>query len=419
MKKTHWLSAFGCLLLLTAPLTIQAQEDTADESALQAEVDELIAITERLRRLDTINTVEIAYPSREETIDYLTNLYTTELPPEDVYRIEAFYIALGLLPEDTDLISIYLDLLGSQIAGFYDTETQLMNVLPLGSNAISDQFTFLEQTIFVHEYTHALQDQYFDLHGMIDEDESLTYQPDRSLALTSLVEGDASAVMQVYQTEAMETNPNLLFQLLAEGFASGSLLPPTDTPSILMRELTFPYETGLSFVTAVLGRGGVEALNETYANPPVTTEQIIHPQKYFSGEVGMEVNAPNLVDLYPDVTVLWDSTIGQFYLNEFLLTEVSSNTARRATVGWGGDRFQLVENADGAWIWTLTTAWDSGADFEEFADAATQWANERFGTEDQTDCWENDTQAVCIVVAGETVTIQSAPRLSDLETLTR
>ena len=55
-----------------------------------------------------------------------------------------------------------------------------------------------EKTTFAHEYTHALQDQNFDL-GSLKLDE--VGEGDQGIAGLSLVEGDATLVMSLWQIQ--------------------------------------------------------------------------------------------------------------------------------------------------------------------------------------------------------------------------
>lgn len=405
------------LIIIAVVMPLQAQEaiDETDISAeLNAQMDGLVRATEVLRGLETLNPVERAFPTRAETIDYLNDLYDAELPPEEMARSEAFYIALGLLPEDIDLREVYLTLLGSQIAGFYDTDTKVMNVIPTGSEAVIESLSLMEQIIFVHEYAHALQDQAFDLDAMLDAMGEAD-QPDASLALTALVEGDASAVMALYLQEVASRNPTAALQLLGESLSAGNLTMPPGTPSILTRELMFPYEQGQAFVQAIARAGdNWDAVNEAYLNPPTTTEQIIHPEKYLAGEGATEVTAPAITNALADEwSLLWDVTLGEYYLREHLYTRLSWVDASSAAAGWGGDQLQLVQHADGSLAWTLDLVWDTAEDADEFLAAYEQAMEARFGGgADQAGCWADDQSAVCLTIDQDgLITVYNAPTL--------
>ena len=390
------------VLLLLIAIPVIAQDDAPDviPPELDAHLDALVSITEQIRGLDTITPIERAFPTREDTIAYLTQLYDEALSLDDWQRQAAFYGALDLLPDDVDLRDLYLTLLGSQVAGFYDTETRLMNVLPLGFRGETN-LALTEQIIFIHEYTHALQDQHFQIDSLTETADESELSPDQSLAITSLIEGDASAVMTVYSQEIAMQNPLAAVVLLAETFQSGGLTLPEGTPGMLVRELTFPYEAGMSFVTELYQAGGWEAVNAAYANLPISTEQILHPEKYLSGEAPLIVDY-TLSDTLPDWTSLYDTTLGEFYLREHLRSGLNSLEARDAAAGWGGDRFQLLINPEtGDQVWTLTALWDTVDDANEFFDYYVELGAEVFGEQntsgERQPCWTSEAETRCLM----------------------
>lgn len=400
--RSNTLKRLRLILILTLTvilLTVSAAsaQDSTIDPALNEQLDSLVAITERLRDLDTLEPVERAFPTRQETIDYLTDLYNSDLPAEEMERAQLLYVALDLLPEDIDLREVYLNLLGSQVAGFYDPDTRVMNVIPTIGDNVGEELSLTERIVFVHEYTHALQDQHFGL-TMLD-DERLQAAPDRSLAALALVEGDATATMQVYAQEIVMRNPAAAFQLLAEGAMAGNLMLPEGVPPILVSELMFPYEAGLDFVVALYNDGGWARINAAYDNLPQTTEQILHPEKYLTGEIGQTVAAPDLMpgDGWNPV---WDISLGEFYLAQYLHTQLPTTAANRAAAGWGGDRFQLyVDPETDARVWSLHISWDTPDDAAEFAEAFAQFGAEKFGSTAENACWSDGDGALCFIDA--------------------
>jgi hypothetical protein len=406
------------LLLAVAPIGAQeAVSEISDE--LNEQMDGLVIISEGLRQLDTLESVERAFPTREETIAYLTEVYDRQLPTTEAERAQLFYVALGLLPADLDLREVYLSLLGSQVAGFYDTDTKIMNVVPIGSDTPGESLSFSEQIIFVHEYVHALQDQHFGLDAIIDsaiEGGDL----DTTLAISALFEGDATAVMNLYVQEVAARNPLAAFQLLAESIQAGNLTLPPGIPPALVRELLFPYEQGMSFVQAVyLEADSWDAVNAAYANPPTTTEQVMHPEKYIEGEGAIPVDAPNLSDTLPDWSLMWDIRLGEYYLREHLYTQLTLREASTAAAGWGGDRFQIAQSADGGVAWSLDLVWDTPDDADEFVAAYEAVNEERFGSAADADgCWSDEIAVVCMTFAEDgTITILNAPFADVMESL--
>lgn len=383
------------LALLLVCAGVQAQDDTLPPE-LNTQLDDLVTITETLRGLNTLVPVERQFPSREETIAYLSNVYDTDISLEQLSRLEAFYRVLGILPWDANLRDTYLRLLGAQVGGFYDPDTGVMNVLPMSGEDIGNDLSISEQIIFVHEYTHALQDQHFDL-TQLDASE-IANSPERTLAALSLIEGDATAAMNLYTQAAMLNDPTVAFSLLAEGAMSGTLFLPPDTPEGLGRELIFPYDAGLAFVLALYEAGGREAVDAAFSNLPTTTEQVLHPEKYLDGETGITVEGLDM-PVSENAELLWDLTLGEYYLREWLRSAGVGLSAARAAAGWGGDQFRMWQEDNGDLLWSLHSAWDTVEDADQFAEAIASITEENEAAVDLLDgqgvCWPTEHGWTC------------------------
>lgn len=408
-----------CIVLVLVTLLVGvnaiAAQDEIDPQLLE-QMDSLERVTENIRDLPATSTIDHRFPTREETIAYLRETYSREYPPEEFARLARFYIALGLLPAGTDLQEVFLRLLGSQVAGYYDPDTETMNVLPTTGDDPGSKLSITEQVIYVHEFTHALQDMHFDLDSLLEAPE-IADHPDRSLAALSLVEGDASATMTLYLQEVAARNPMAALSLLVEGLQSGGLFLPPGIPQILVDELMFPYQDGMNFVIAISQDGGWERVNEAYSNPPSTTEQILHPDKYITGETGQDVALVDASAALGDGWAAdWDTTMGEFYLRKFLDVYLSSSQAASAAAGWGGDRLRIYFQPETDEIaYVLRTAWDNNTEYEEFTERFAEFATIRFdGPPAAADnCWANETGALCVMLDDESgdSLIVSAPTL--------
>ncbi len=272
---------------------------------------------------------------------------------------------------------------------------------------------------------HALQDQNFDLAGYFEDLEAVRMtNPDALLAFSSLVEGDATFAMSQYMTARMEENPVMVFaQLVLQQMQLGNLDMPAGTPDILRQELLFPYESGLFFVTMLYSRGGWEMVNAAFTeNLPQSTEQILHPERYFSGDMPLTVKLPdynvkgNILDEHWQNAL--ERTVGEFYLRMFLASQLTSSQAAEAAEGWGGDLLRIYqhdETGDIAWVWRIV--WDSFDDAQEFATAYTAWAQARFPTPLNSPCWVGENEVSCIIAEEDATVIAFAPDLDMAQTL--
>lgn len=288
---------------------------------------------------------------------------------------------LGLIPEDFDLKSLYTDLYSEQIAGFYDNETQQIYVVQGMSFGGSEKLTYS------HEFTHVLQDQTYDFeNGLGYNDDMCEEDSEKCAAIQSLIEGDATLTELLwFQTYATQQDYDDLMEMYND-----LETPILDSaPESISADLYFPYEQGFEFVMYLYEEGGYEAMDNAYLNPPLSTEQILHPERY-PADVPKTVTLPDLGSILGEGWTLIDQNVmGEWYI--FLILnkayqedfQLSERIAETAAEGWGGDAYAFYRNesADEI-IFILDSVWDTTDDAIEFGKAFTDYANLRWGSSD-------------------------------------
>lgn len=359
-----------------------------DDPVLIAQLEHVEAATSILRDLQPLRPVTRAFLTPAELLAYLRQMLDAEYPPEQARADALFYHAFDFMPPETDLREVQLAVLEEQIGGFYDPDLQAMVVV-----SATERASALNRIIYAHEFTHALQDQHFDLAALGVEREDMLAEPDAALARLALVEGDATLLMEGYQGWLMRSSPLAAFDLLGEALRlrSAALLA---APPIMQAELMFPYVAGRDFVYGLFkGVDGWAGVNAAYARPPQSTEQVLHPDRYVVGDAPLAVEVPPLEGaLGPGWELLWERTLGEFTLREHLRGLLPQATADGAAAGWGGDRYRLYIDADGRIILALRVVWDTSADAAEFAAAYQGYAARRydspgFPVDETTLCW--------------------------------
>jgi len=292
----------------------------------------------------------------------LTKEFDHDTPPAYVAANERLYKALGLIPADSSLRTLSLDLLSGGVAGFYrNDEGKLYVVSKSGGPGANERF------YFAHEYDHALQDQnstiFKDFDGVLD-------QSDQLLARQAIYEGDASLLMT--QWAAANLSQADLLELLATGSDPAAQEVMATTPAILRDTLTFPYTTGLGYVSNIQSKGGWDAVNDLFKKMPVSTEQILHPEKSTEAPVAVTLPADLKTKLGTGWTAPLEDTFGELQLGIWLREAgVPAADATAAAAGWGGDRLAVIDGPNGAWALVMQTAWDTEADAAAFETAAT------------------------------------------------
>ena len=297
--------------------------------------------------------VPLDFLSRGALSAYLKEVLDTEYPPERASADERTLVALDLLPPRPELRRLRARLLEENVAGFYDERPGRKRLF-----AVSDDRTLTpaNQLVLAHELRHALQDQYADVHGALPA--SVGDFDDRRMAYLSLLEGDATLVMERFLLRRLPGAPESV------GDMGGLAMPPNimpGVPAVLQDQLLLPYLLGRDFARAVWERGGWDALRQAWSRPPVSTEQVLHPEKYFAGETP---RAPDLPYTPPAGRLINEGVLGEM-LARTLLGEGSDVAA----AGWGGDLFRVFD-VSGRTLLVWASAWDTPADAREFAEAA-------------------------------------------------
>jgi hypothetical protein len=330
-----------------------------------------------LRGLDFKKEVAVGSYSKEELLEFLKAEFEKDLPREKAVRYQRGYAKFGLIPADLDIFEAYMDLFGSAIAGFYHPKTKQLRLIRASEEGGAEEKMLkamgidMERVTLVHELTHAAQDQHFELSTLPLEDET---NDDLLMAIKSAIEGDASVVGWKY---GLKDKFDLAIGNINATYQTG-LLPGKagNLPAYLRQSLTFPYGHGADFVVKYLKEtdGDFKNLSKLFADFPLSSEQILHPEKYY-----LERDNPTLVTL-PDIAKLlgdgWKESFnnvhGEFSIR-LLLREFKSDQLRllainKAAAGWDGDRYVVLENGDRTmYVWYST--WDTEDDAQQFAEA--------------------------------------------------
>lgn len=360
---------------------------------LERRMPELVRAAESYRGLKLERRVPWGRVSEPELRREVIAEFREDLPPRRLAEVELGLKAFGLIPEAMDLGSYVPELLTSQIAGFYDPHRKSLAVVDrpggllgreAGAQLGAEMAHKMEDGLLVHELTHAIQDQHFDLDRLSDPDPL----SDSGVARLALVEGDATLVMMDDLMRApLEDVPearSLVAELTAGGDedapVAGKGLPGqkemATAPAWFRDQLLFSYSRGAAFCLEVRRRGGQKLLDYAFAvDPPRSSEQILHPEKWFGRRDDPVVIAwPDLGRELPGYAKAAEGQLGEEGIAVLLRPTVADGAqAAAAAAGWGGDRFAVYQQAGRRLL-----AWIADWDTEEAA-ARFQAAASRLG----------------------------------------
>lgn len=315
----------------------------------------------QLRALPALHEVDGQRLSREEMVAHVRRTLGEEVPPEVLEATNAFLFLAGVVESNFDYEKSLLSVLGTDLAGFYDPKVQRMY---LGTDLAAAE----QQATLAHELVHALQDQHYGLAKLTEWTPDAT---DRMSALHSLAEGDAtSAMLDGVLFGSGRTSLDLEDEVFVGQIEQMQNTDPA-VPALVRRSVVAPYVDGLKFVHALRRKGGWQAVDAAWRRLPASSEQILHPDKYFAGEAAIAIGVPPPAPKGPS-TLLYHDVEGEQSLRLLFEEWLPRVEAAQAASDWGGDRLALyVDRAAAAFAWQIR--FDSGAAALRGYKAVLQW----------------------------------------------
>jgi hypothetical protein len=347
---------------------------SAKNAAIIAATESVLKETSELRELSILHPVKSGAQSRAEVERMVIHNLDEQTTPADMHATEMLLKKLGLVATDFQYRSFLIKLLTEQVAGYYEPK--------LKEFFLADWIDLeAQKPVMAHELTHALQDQHFDLRRFEHWPKG---DSDGELAAHALIEGDATLAMKIYMTK----HPLIALAFLRSlDDSKTSSEQFKQAPRALRESLVFPYDQGLDWATQLYKRGGWSMVSRAFTELPQSTEQIMHPDKYFAHEAPVSVNLPDVRGLLGprwkrisyDVNGEWSYYL---ILDQFLNSETES---KRAAAGWGGDRYELYEGSTPRDLFVAQlTSWDTENDAREFFDAYSKRTMQRYADAKET-----------------------------------
>ena len=365
-------------------------------NALRAEIEANVSALWGLRPLQSIPTTIISSAELSE-----------RLQPTPAWGVDVLPIvltALDFVSDSYDVVNPYPQF--QSRTSFYDAATDEMLVA-----GDVGEWTAVDQLGYVQQYMRQLQDQHFDL-----DTSALDY--DARLAHAALSFGETSYVQNLYLRGDYftEAERNLIFENLTEASLD-------DTISVFTSEQQFSEVNGLDFVQTLVDIGDYAAIEAAWKNPPQSTEQVLHPQKYLDGEATAPIIVPDLnTVLGAGWSQIVDDTFGELWLRIYLAQQLTDEQVETAVNGWGGGQFTIyTRNSGDAFAMVIWLEWDSDEDSVEFAALYPNYPTKLFETvgelqPDGSECWQGS-DTICLYQRDDVTFIVRAPDLETAVTL--
>lgn len=358
------------------------EELRQDLKRLQERLDKYTASEKQAKELETRKDIEnqvaairhlpFKEPVQYQTIDrsnlskVLHQKIDEQYSKKDLQNMELSLAAMGLIPPGTDIRNTLIDLLAEQVGAFFDQHAHKLFMFT-GSSLENHQ----DRIILAHELTHALQDQHFKLSTFPLE---VKDNDDLVLATSALVEGDATLLMSQFMID------NFSLATLRDsvgGMLKQDMRKLANAPLFLRESLLFPYLRGQEFAIQLYAEGGWDRLTEAFKDPPKSTSQILHPEKYLSipreDPIPVQFESATVNGQEPAAS----NVMGEFGVRTLFSEWLSNKEAERAGEGWRGDRYLVFGTATEYHV-LWKTLWSSARDAEEFRVAELRALKKRY-----------------------------------------
>lgn len=352
---------------------------TQSPADITRQMDEIQQQVIGIRGLQLNSTFNRELITPDQLKQNVINDFFKDYTPEDAARDSKILGAFGLLQPGFDLQKFYVDLYSEQVAGYYDNKTKSMYVIS------GEGFGGTERMTYAHEFTHTLQDQNFDIeNGLKVSTENCQKDTEYCAAVSALMEGDATLSEQYWFLQYGTQQDKQQVLQFQQTYTS----PVYDSaPAYMKQDFLFPYNQGVDFVNALYAKNKWSSIDAAFKNPPVSTEQILHPEKY-PADKPIPVTMPDFTSTLGSGWKEIDRNVmGEWYISLIFDSGIQSSfqldggTAKTAAAGWDGDTYVFYSDqssSDFVMVWQ--SLWESTQDTDEFWSASLDYAGKRWGT---------------------------------------
>jgi hypothetical protein len=307
-----------------------------------------------VRGLTYTSPVSVTPLTQAQIDQRLSKSFDKSYPTDFYARRSQAWGTIGVIPTGSSIRDALLAFQTGQVTGFYNSTTKRLVYIGDTQLGLNEHFTL------AHELTHAIDDQHFGLSRL--DGIAARCDDETFMAALGAVEGDA----QFWATQVVTRFPSEP----GGGSETGGSL--TGVPPFIVQLELWPYTVGMAFIQQLDDAGGTSRVNQAMRSFPVSTEQVIHPDRW-PNDVPQPVDVPDLSSQlgsgWSDLDVM---TVGEAWLQIMLALRLDADTASSAATGWDGGLYRAWSNGSQAAV-VLRTVWDTTQDAQEFADAMTRW----------------------------------------------
>jgi hypothetical protein len=285
--------------------------------------------------------------------------------PFQLQHVERAYKSIGLLPGNVDLGKTLNEFRQLAQLATYDAATGRVALAPeavkLGAPFAMTDAILAREAPLGFAVIAALQEQNFNWQTKTES----IYLEDRRLAFRALATGDAALTLVARANRKNEQTLSASDLGAAGKFSAELEKAAARLPDFLRQQIALPYREGSQFALWALKAKGWPGVDALYANPPLSTAEILHPEKYFlRREAPLQFFPAALLRAMKNSPAV-EQSLGEYLIRGLLVTANPFKQASDSAAQWRGD--QLFVFADGDNLITVWfSAWQSAADAATF-----------------------------------------------------
>lgn len=299
------------------------------------EIEPMIAELSELTGLTPLKRVDRDFITRAKLKSFMEKRVAETITPAQLHAEELAMKLFGLVPADFDLKSTTISLVTEQAAAFYDYKKKRMFVL-------EGQEDEMQRIALFHELAHALADQHFNLGKYILKSNT----DDAATARGAVMEGQAQWLMMERMAKKMGQSlidsPRIIDIAAGMSESASQFSELGKAPLYIRESLLFPYASGMLFQNAVLKKMGKPGFAEVFKRAPVSTQQILHPEKYFDKTLPTE---PKIAKFTGEkkYKLITDGALGEFDITMLIQEYSGKAAAEKIGTHWKGGRLSVWE----------------------------------------------------------------------------
>jgi len=262
--------------------------------------------------------------------------------------------SLGFIEADVDLFDALASSYEVGVVGVYFSDTKELYIQGTDMNLYS-------QLVIVHELVHAHDDQWFDL----ERDEYEESDDEIGYGFSAIIEGNAGRVEDLWRAQLPAGEQDELDRLEVSVLSPEEIEIYLSLPRLLLQFQISPYQDGRQLVAAIAEGGGEDGVNKALVDPPATSEQVLHPELFASGERAISVANPPAEN-----DIIDEGIVGELAFDLWFSDRIGD--------GWGGDRYVSWRTDNGACT-RIDVVGDTDTDTDEYQAGAQDWAAQASG----------------------------------------